>query len=279
MAVWGPDALRDAAAPAGRDAIPDAPRGPPQRWYDILLVPLLAFVATAVVAVLAVIAWTIHLELQARGSGDPRDWLQSLASDPFFVHASGVAFYLLAMAALTLPLAMRGYSLGTAHFPRFGQRAVLLAFVAGVALAFAVVPLLEYLPAETVREIETREQLLMPRNIPEVLLFTLSVALLAPLAEEIYFRGILLPVLARHLRFGAAAVIVAALFSLMHGHIFMLVGIGGWALSGVIFVIGVAFAYAARWSGALYAPVAMHAAYNATLIVPGIIAILVGSQT
>jgi hypothetical protein len=279
MAIWGPDALRDAATPAGPDAIPDAPRGPPQRWYDILLVPFLALLATTVVAVLAIIAWTIHLELQARGSGDPRDWLQSLASDPFFVHASGVAFYLLAMAALTLPLAMRGYSLGSAHFPRFGRFAVPLALAAGVALAFAVVPLLDYLPAETIREIETREQLLTPRNIPEVLLFTLSVVLLAPLAEEIHFRGILLPVLARRLRFGAAAVVTAALFSLMHGHIFMLAGIGGWALSGVIFAIGIAFAYAARWSGALYAPVAMHAAYNATLTVPGIVAILAGAQT
>lgn len=80
---------------------------------------------------------------------------------------------------------------------------------------------------------------------------------LAPVAEEILFRGIALPLLARRIGAAPAVIAVSAIFSALHFHVPSLVP---------LFVIGVAFSLAYLHTGDLAVPVIMHAVFNAVNI-------------
>jgi membrane protease YdiL (CAAX protease family) len=86
-------------------------------------------------------------------------------------------------------------------------------------------------------------------------LLVLAAVILAPLAEEVIFRGVLLPGLARQMRPGVALVLSAALFALFHvpSH-----GVGA-VVPGML---GVVFGWARLRTGNLVAPIALHAANN-----------------
>ena len=85
----------------------------------------------------------------------------------------------------------------------------------------------------------------------------LASAVIAPVCEEVFFRGYLLGVFARAGR-ERAAVLSALLFSAAHGLSLE---------TPVLFAIGLLLAAAAYRAQSLLAPVIMHMAYNATLIV------------
>jgi membrane protease YdiL (CAAX protease family) len=86
-------------------------------------------------------------------------------------------------------------------------------------------------------------------------LMILAAVVLAPLAEEVIFRGVLLPGLARQMHPGTALWISAALFALFHvpSH-----GLGA-VFPGLL---GVVFGWARLRTGSLLAPIMLHAANN-----------------
>lgn len=93
------------------------------------------------------------------------------------------------------------------------------------------------------------------------LLTALKSGLLAPVLEELFFRGYLLHGLKR---FGAAraAAVSALCFALVH-----LGGKGGTELAGVMFAaMGLLLAALTLHTGSLLAPILVHAGYNLTLI-------------
>lgn len=77
---------------------------------------------------------------------------------------------------------------------------------------------------------------------------------LAPLFEEVLFRGIGLPVLARKLGAAPAVVIMSVLFAAIHFHVPSLVP---------LFVIAVSFSLAYIYTGSILVPVVMHGLFNA----------------
>jgi membrane protease YdiL (CAAX protease family) len=77
---------------------------------------------------------------------------------------------------------------------------------------------------------------------------------LAPLAEEILFRGVVFPLVLQRLRPAAAIAFSAALFAWMHLHVPALVP---------LFVIATAFALGYLYTGSLLTPIVMHALFNA----------------
>lgn len=76
---------------------------------------------------------------------------------------------------------------------------------------------------------------------------------LAPWVEELVFRGVGLPLLARHVGLPGAVVILSALFAGMHFHIPSLVP---------LFVMALALALAYVYTGSILVPAVMHAAFN-----------------
>lgn len=86
----------------------------------------------------------------------------------------------------------------------------------------------------------------------------LSIAVGAPMWEELLFRGFLLPPLVAGLGFWPAATLVSGIWAVLHL---------GYSLAGLIevFLIGLYLSWLYRRTGSLWVPIACHGGYNATL--------------
>ena len=89
-----------------------------------------------------------------------------------------------------------------------------------------------------------------------ITLTVLAVVVLAPLGEELLFRGLLLRGLVRRLRFWPAAVISSLLFAAAHADSYVL-----WPRALSLFLTGLVLAWLYRWRG-YWASVTAHATVN-----------------
>lgn len=92
----------------------------------------------------------------------------------------------------------------------------------------------------------------------EKIAVVISAVLIAPLSEELFFRGLIYGVAKKYGGLAAALVFNAALFAFIHGS---LPAFGG------LFALAVCLTLAYEFSGSLYVPIAMHACFNATELV------------
>lgn len=76
---------------------------------------------------------------------------------------------------------------------------------------------------------------------------------IAPFIEEMVFRGIALPIAAKHASPILAVIAVSMLFAIIHGHLPALVP---------LFVVAVGFSSAYIYSGSILVPMTMHALFN-----------------
>jgi len=82
----------------------------------------------------------------------------------------------------------------------------------------------------------------------------LMTVLIAPLGEEIIFRGLLYTSLRKRLGLGLAAVVSATIFAFIHHY--------SWLGSTMVFVDGVAWVYAFEYTGSLLPGIIAHALGN-----------------
>ena len=110
----------------------------------------------------------------------------------------------------------------------------------------------------------------MPKSLPIYKLFGTTASayalaaygiLLAPLVEELFFRGFLYPVLAR--RLGLPAAVLLTSFAFMLIHISQLAG--AWLPLLILFCVGTIFTLARAWTGSVAVPFVIHTFYNVTL--------------
>ena len=85
--------------------------------------------------------------------------------------------------------------------------------------------------------------------------------LMAPVIEELFFRGFLFPVLARRSGVPAAVLLTSLGFMLIHASQLA----GAWVPLLILFFVGLSFTLARAWTGSVAVPYLMHFAYNATL--------------
>ncbi|MDQ4094831.1 MAG: CPBP family intramembrane metalloprotease [Actinomycetota bacterium] len=83
------------------------------------------------------------------------------------------------------------------------------------------------------------------------------VVIIAPILEEIVFRGLLYRAIRARIGVASATVITALAFSAMHFQPLLL---------GVLFAFGVVLALVAEWSDSLYPPIVLHALNNSVAI-------------
>lgn len=83
--------------------------------------------------------------------------------------------------------------------------------------------------------------------------FIFLALVLAPVAEELLFRGVLLPALSRRFGVGAAIVVSSALFALMHMHVPGLVP---------LFLLSIALSVAYIYTRSVIVPIVMHMVFN-----------------
>lgn len=87
--------------------------------------------------------------------------------------------------------------------------------------------------------------------------FALLALVVAPVVEELIFRGILLPALTRMAGVKVAIMVVSVLFAAVHGH---------WPSFVPLFMLSVALCLAYIYRGSLITSIAMHSAFNSLTI-------------
>jgi membrane protease YdiL (CAAX protease family) len=104
------------------------------------------------------------------------------------------------------------------------------------------------------RVIPPRQEILPGRpDQLEVAIGAVSAILVAPVAEELFFRGFLFGALRRRFRLGIAAVASAVPFALVHFYLLLM---------PLLFAFGIVLAYIYERRGSLFASMAAHAAFN-----------------
>jgi membrane protease YdiL (CAAX protease family) len=97
---------------------------------------------------------------------------------------------------------------------------------------------------------------------PSILMMMTAGILVAPLAEEVFFRGFMYPVFARGLGVTAGVTLTGVLFGLLHaGQLW-----GGWGQIGLLVLVGMLLTWARARTGSVMASYLLHLGYNALLL-------------
>ena len=102
-------------------------------------------------------------------------------------------------------------------------------------------------------------------SIAVYLVLAVIVVLIAPVVEELMFRGLMLRTMMRHWGFWPAALASSAIFALFHTYEVGTLA-GALTLAGVVFTLGLANCLLARWSGRLAPGIMNHMLFNGLAI-------------
>ena len=246
--------VNDAIVSDGRQqetgsAVIEAQRDPAWNGLDVLRLAFIAIVALFV-GVFAVLL-AVHFGLR------PHSSLGSLARVPLVVVAGQALSYLLVLGYMyVLVTRERGRPdfLMALHWN--WPRTIAPYLLGGVTLSLALQLLAHVLP--------------MPKNLPidtffttpaEAWALTIFGVTLAPLMEELFFRGFLYPVLARGIGMTAAIFVTAFAFAMLHGSQLRF----SWGPVLVIFLVGTVLTMVRAYKNSVAAGLVIHIAYNGSL--------------
>jgi len=134
-----------------------------------------------------------------------------------------------------------------------GALSYLAVFLPIGIVGFVYMQLLQALGCNT--EAQDVIQLLQKAESPAAIAVLGFIAVVAaPIVEEVVFRGIMLPFLAKHMSVGSAVLLVSFLFAVIHFHIPAFVPL-------FLLAIGLSLSYIA--TGSLAVPIVTHACFNA----------------
>lgn len=141
------------------------------------------------------------------------------------------------------------------NWPRSKWPAYLLA---GVTLAYAITGLQAFIPMPS--EVPMDKFLKSAMGVWVLATFG---SLFAPFAEEVFFRGLLFPALARKTSVGLSILVTAFAFAMLHG-----TQLGwSWGPLLMLFSVGAVLTIVRAWAGSVSASVLVHVSYNITLFV------------
>ncbi len=223
------------------------PASPPWTFREVVFLAFLAIFLVAFFQAIAIGVARVHR---------PQAPLMTLAQDARVILPPQIVAYLVLLGCMVLLLRSRGL-----HFWRNLKwnfpSSRWYAFVAlGAILSATVLRASSFLP--------------IPKQLPVDQFFadTFSAYMLAvfgitlaPLMEELYFRGFLYPVLERRLGMPTAVLITSGIFALIHasqlGH--------AWAPLLLLLFVGVALTVARVQTGSVASSFLIHVGYNTTL--------------
>ncbi len=144
---------------------------------------------------------------------------------------------------------------------RAGPVEIVAGIVVGVGAQLLLLPALYWVvlrfldgdPNQTAEELGDRVN-----NIGDGLLFAVAVVVVAPIVEEWFYRGMLLPTLARRFGIVGGAVGSSAVFALIHQEVILLPG---------LFVLALLLAALTIRTGRIGPAIVAHMAFNATTVV------------
>jgi uncharacterized protein len=229
-------------APAARD------EDPPWSGWDVL--------GIAFLTVLSIFLFLFLTALAAKLLFFRQRPLSQVGIDPLVTVAAQVVAYL-GVLAFMVTLVKRGHGQPFWRAVRWNWPTnwPLYLFV-GVVLAISLQGLAHLLPMPKELPIDRFFQ-----NTREAWALSVFGVTLAPLLEELFFRGFLYPVLLRRLGMVLAIVFTASVFGLIHAP-----QLGrAWAPVLVVFLVGVALTITRAATKSVAASLLIHVAYNGTL--------------
>jgi hypothetical protein len=226
-------------------------RDPAWSGWDVLRLTFLTLVAlfAGVFTVLLIVRWRIY----------PHAPFGKLAGIPLVVIAGQSLAYLLVLAYMYILVTRergRPDFLAALHWNWPSNIAVYV--FAGFVLSVLLQLLARFLPIPKELPIDT-----FFRTPAEAWALGILSITLAPLMEELFFRGFLYPVLARQLGLPVAVLITAFCFALLHGAQLMF----SWGPVLVIFLVGLVLTIVRAKKNSVAASLIIHMAYNGTITV------------
>jgi uncharacterized protein len=230
---------------------PSAPPDPAWTGLDVLRLIFLTIVAlfVGVFAVLLLARWWVY----------PHTALGQIARVPLVVVAGQSLAYLLILAYMYVLVTrerQRPDFLTAIHWNWPSNIAVYV--LAGFALSLALQVVAHFLPIPKELPIDS-----FFRTPAEAWALSILSVTLAPLMEELFFRGFLYPVLARRLGLPIAVFVTALGFASLHGAQLMF----SWGPVLVIFLVGIVLTVVRAKTNSVAAGVLIHMAYNGTITV------------
>lgn len=252
------------SAPAPAEIVPESASSfefsafaaPPKKEFpawtalDVAVIPCVTVLAIFVCSLLAL--GIAHSMRTFRGLS-----IYALAQEPMIVVGSQIASYPLIIAFMAMIVRRRSNEpFLTAIRWNWPTGKALWFPVSGIVLAFAVEGMAHFLP--------------IPKSLPMDKFFNDAASaylmaffgiLIAPLLEELFFRGMLFPTLRRGLGTFVALLLTAAAFAAIHG-----AQLGyAWAPILSIFVVGLVLTMVRERTDSVAASILMHSGYNFAL--------------
>lgn len=222
------------------------------RWYHAAAAFVGGFVVTQIVILLLAAVWSMI-------SGTSIEQLDGNATFTLIASACNEVLFILAsyfVARIAGPVSARDFGLRSAPFwPTLWRMAVvMLGYFALLAVYSALVDL---------KPDTAPDKLGASTSDIHMLMFAVLVGVLAPIAEEILFRGFLFRALRNGIGVWGGAIVSGLLFGALHidaatsDRLLQVVPLA---------VLGISFALLYNWTGTLYAPIALHATNNSIAV-------------
>lgn len=254
LAEIHPDTFSPNENEAAATALPTIPRPQEARdpaWTGFDVIRLVVFAIVALFIGVGVVLLAVHLWI------NPHSSIAALGRSPIIIVAGQAVAYVLLMAYMyVLVTRERRQSDFLAAIHWNWPSKVLPYVVIGLTLSFALQLLSHLLP--------------MPKGLPidtffstpaQAWVLTLFGITLAPLMEELFFRGFLYPVLLRGIGKPVAIFFTAFAFALLHGSQLLF----AWGPVLVIFLVGMVLTMVRAYKNSVAAGLLIHVAYNGTI--------------
>lgn len=214
------------------------------------------------------VAIVIALLVVARTRLPVQQFEREFSANYYAQMGSTILVYVAVFAAIWLLLPKRAEASLRSYFAGVSWRTIWLALASGVGFAFLIGATLTALAERHIVSFhETRaERALIPHDLAQLGIALVAIAIVGPVVEEVYFRGVLLRWLRTKMPLAIAAIPNAALFAATHFRFATHIGAEGWVLTGGLFIFGL---FAVAWASttrSLWPSIAAHGMYNATLI-------------
>ncbi|HUM05294.1 MAG TPA: CPBP family intramembrane glutamic endopeptidase [Terriglobales bacterium] len=209
------------------------------------------------VGIVAIVVSTVVVLLAAKQLFYPHADVASLSRNAIVIVAGQALGYLLVFAymyAIVTRVRRRPDFLAAIHWNLPRNPAIYLA--AGVLLSIGLQVFAHFLPIPKNLPIDT-----LFRTSAEAWMLTIFGITLAPLMEELFFRGFLYPVLEHYLGFAIAVPFTALGFALLHGSQLKF----AWGPLLVIFIVGLVLTIVRARKKSVAASLLIHVGYNTTL--------------
>jgi len=233
------------------------------RWWDPFLVLVIAAIAWLVGLVflfgVVSVGWLLL---------GPKAKLGSVSAEFYVPLAAAATFYLALLLVMRSLAKRRGRTLFASYLPSIGIRPVIYAALSGISLTGIYLTGIFGLSLTSFFQNHPmpHEALPLPQSFGQLLAFGLLAIILAPLTEELYWRGLVLDCLQQKMAPRVSAAITALLFSLSHVLFLIQPGIFGWMATAGITGLGLLAAFWVHCTRSLRPAIAAHASYNATIV-------------